>query len=32
MDNVGIMIDWMKKNSVRINQAKFMTEKELFNK
>ncbi len=32
MDNVGIMIDWMKRNSVRINQAKFMTEEELFNK
>lgn len=32
MDNAGIMIDWMKRNSVRINQAKFMTEEELFNK
>ena len=32
MDNTGIMIDWMKRNSVRINQAKFMTEVELFNK
>lgn len=32
MDNSGIMIDWIKRNSVRINQAKFMTEDELFNK
>jgi 2-oxoglutarate ferredoxin oxidoreductase subunit beta len=32
MDNAGIMIDWIKRNSVRINQAKFMTEVELFNK
>ncbi len=32
MDNAGIMLDWIKKNSVRINQAKFMTEEELFNK
>jgi len=32
MDNTGIMIDWIKKITVRINQAKFMTEKELFNK
>jgi 2-oxoglutarate ferredoxin oxidoreductase subunit beta len=32
MDTGGLMIDWIKKNSVRINQAKFMTEKELFNK
>ena len=32
MDRAGIMMDWIKRNSVRINQAKFMTEKELFNK
>ncbi|MBD3211643.1 MAG: hypothetical protein GF311_03470 [Candidatus Lokiarchaeota archaeon] len=32
MDNAGKMIDWIKKNTVRINQAKFMTEEELFNK
>jgi 2-oxoglutarate ferredoxin oxidoreductase subunit beta len=32
MDTGGLMIDWIKKNSVRINQAKFMTEEELFNK
>ena len=32
MDNTGIMIDWIRRNSIRINQAKFMTEKELFNK
>ncbi len=32
MDNSGIMIDWIKRNSVRINQAKFMTKDELFNK
>jgi 2-oxoglutarate ferredoxin oxidoreductase subunit beta len=32
MDNTGIMIDWIKRNSVRINQAKFMTEEELMNK
>ncbi len=32
MDTGGKMIDWIKKNTVRINQAKFMTEEELFNK
>jgi len=26
------MIDWIKRNTVRINQAKFMSEEELFNK
>jgi 2-oxoglutarate ferredoxin oxidoreductase subunit beta len=32
MDNTGIMIDWIKRNSLRINQAKFMPEEELLNK
>jgi len=32
MDTGGKMIDWIKRNSVRINRAKFMTEEELFNK
>ncbi|MFX1304851.1 MAG: thiamine pyrophosphate-dependent enzyme [Promethearchaeota archaeon] len=32
MDNTGIMIDWIKRNCVRINRAKFMTNDELFNK
>ncbi|TFG06585.1 MAG: 2-oxoacid:ferredoxin oxidoreductase subunit beta [Promethearchaeota archaeon] len=32
MDTGGKMINWIKKNSVRLNQAKFMTEEELFNK
>jgi 2-oxoglutarate ferredoxin oxidoreductase subunit beta len=32
MDNTGIMLDWIKRNCVRINQAKFMSEEELFNK
>ncbi|MFX1258084.1 MAG: thiamine pyrophosphate-dependent enzyme [Promethearchaeota archaeon] len=32
MDTGGKMIDWIKKVTVRINQAKFMSEKELFNK
>ena len=32
MDNTLKMLDWIKRNSVRINQAKFMTEEELFNK
>ncbi|MBD3255045.1 MAG: 2-oxoacid:ferredoxin oxidoreductase subunit beta [Candidatus Lokiarchaeota archaeon] len=32
MDTGGKMIDWIKKNTVRRNQAKFMTEEELFNK
>jgi 2-oxoglutarate ferredoxin oxidoreductase subunit beta len=32
MDTGGKMVDWIKRNSVRINQAKFMTEEELFNK
>jgi len=31
MDNTGRMLDWIKRISVRINQAKFMTEEELFN-
>ena len=31
MDNTGRMLDWIKRNSVRINQAKFMTEEQLFN-
>ena len=32
MDTGGKMVDWIKRNSVRKNQAKFMTEEELFNK
>lgn len=32
MDTGGKMIDWIRKNTVRMNQAKFMSEKELFNK
>jgi 2-oxoglutarate ferredoxin oxidoreductase subunit beta len=32
MDTGGKMIDWIKRNSVRINQAKFMTENDLLNK
>ena len=32
MDTAGKMIDWIKGNSIRINQAKFMSEEELFNK
>ena len=32
MDTGGKMIDWIRKNTVRINQAKFMDEEELFNK
>ena len=32
MDTGGKMIDWIKRNSVRINQAKFMSQEELFNK
>ncbi|MHA1490551.1 MAG: thiamine pyrophosphate-dependent enzyme [Promethearchaeota archaeon] len=32
MDSGGKMIDWIKKNTVRKNQAKFMSEEELFNK
>ncbi|MFX1358411.1 MAG: thiamine pyrophosphate-dependent enzyme [Promethearchaeota archaeon] len=32
MDSGGRMIDWIKKVSVRINQAKFMSEEQLFNK
>ena len=32
MDTGGKMIDWIKRNTVRINQAKFMSEEELFNK
>ncbi|MFX0034742.1 MAG: thiamine pyrophosphate-dependent enzyme [Candidatus Hermodarchaeota archaeon] len=32
METTGKMIDWIKRNSIRINQAKFMTEDELFNK
>jgi 2-oxoglutarate ferredoxin oxidoreductase subunit beta len=31
MDNTGRMLDWIKSISVRINQAKFMTEEEIFN-
>jgi len=31
MDNTGRMLDWIKRISVRINQAKFMTDEELFN-
>ena len=29
---LSIMFDWIKQNTVRINQAKFMSEEELFNK
>lgn len=32
MDTGGKMFDWIRKITVRINQAKFMTEEELFNK
>jgi len=32
MDQGFKMIDWIKRNTVRINQAKFMSEEELFNK
>ncbi|MHA1291491.1 MAG: thiamine pyrophosphate-dependent enzyme [Promethearchaeota archaeon] len=32
MDTGGKMIDWIRKTTVRLNQAKFMSEKELFNK
>ncbi len=32
MDNTLKMLDWIRRNSVRVNQAKFMTEEELFNK
>jgi len=32
MDSGGRMFDWIKNVSVRINQAKFMSEEELFNK
>jgi len=32
MDTGGKMIDWIRKNTIRINQAKFMSEEELFNK
>ncbi|TFF93166.1 MAG: 2-oxoacid:ferredoxin oxidoreductase subunit beta [Promethearchaeota archaeon] len=32
MDSAGKMIEWIKKNTVRINQAKFMDEKQMFNK
>ncbi|MFX1585165.1 MAG: thiamine pyrophosphate-dependent enzyme, partial [Promethearchaeota archaeon] len=32
MDTGGKMIDWIKRNTVRINQAKFMSEEELLNK
>lgn len=32
MDTAGKMLDWIRKNSVRKNQAKFMSEEELFNK
>ncbi|MFX0026333.1 MAG: thiamine pyrophosphate-dependent enzyme [Candidatus Hermodarchaeota archaeon] len=32
MDQGLKMLDWIKRNTVRINQAKFMSEEELFNK
>ncbi|MFX1589889.1 MAG: thiamine pyrophosphate-dependent enzyme, partial [Promethearchaeota archaeon] len=32
MDNTLKMFDWIRRNCVRVNQAKFMTEEELFNK
>ena len=32
MDTGGKMVHWIKRNVVRLNQAKFMTEEELFNK
>jgi 2-oxoglutarate ferredoxin oxidoreductase subunit beta len=32
MDTGGKMIDWIRKNTVRLNQAKTMSEDELFNK
>ena len=32
MDTGGKMIEWIRRNSVRKNQAKFMTKEELFNK
>ena len=32
MDQGLKMIDWIKRNTIRINQAKFMSEEELFNK
>lgn len=32
MDTGGKMVNWIKRNVVRLNQAKFMTEEELFNK
>ena len=32
MDTGGKMIDWIRKNTVRLNQSKTMSEEELFNK
>ncbi|MHA1285042.1 MAG: thiamine pyrophosphate-dependent enzyme [Promethearchaeota archaeon] len=32
MDTGGKMIEWIKNNTIRLNQAKFMSEDELFNK
>ena len=32
MDTGGKMIDWIRNNTVRLNQAKFLSEKELFNR
>jgi len=32
MDTGGKMIDWIRSNTIRLNQAKFLSEKELFNK
>jgi len=32
MDTGGKMIDWIKRNSIKRNQAKFMDEEELFNR
>ncbi|GAH26769.1 unnamed protein product, partial [marine sediment metagenome] len=32
MDTGGKMFEWIKKNSIHINQAKFMSKEELFNK
>jgi 2-oxoglutarate ferredoxin oxidoreductase subunit beta len=32
MDSGGKMFDWIRQNSIRKNQAKFMSEEELFNK
>jgi len=32
MDDTGKMIDWIRRNCIRINQSKLMSENELFNK